>query len=244
MEPKLFHAAELAAKRRDTATAYKLMRQVILENPTFVPAWLAMSKLVNDPAQQRECLARALALDPENKVARERTEELRVKELLSTISLFGASPELPITRKLGEFLVEEQIITEIQLQEALAEQARRKRQGRPILLGELLLQTGLLTPERLAHALVNQTLAWVPANERGIHSDAYVVQRLGDYLVAEKIITPAQLECALIEQIRLRQQGEQVLLGQILLRNQCLTIEILENLLNRQRAEFFSKFGD
>jgi hypothetical protein len=136
------------------------------------------------------------------------------------------------------------VITAAQLHAALAEQSARKRAGEQILLGELLLQIGLVTPEALARALVNQTLAWVPAHQQGVQSEAHSVERLGDYLVAEKVITLEQLEAALVEQLRLRQQGKQELLGQILIRNGWLRISTQEQILMRQRTEFYGKIGD
>jgi hypothetical protein len=242
MEPKLFREAEQAAARRETATAYKLMCQVLIEDPTFVPAWVSMSKLVDDVSRQRECLERALALNPAHQAARERLEQLRVKELLSSISMFSRATSQSKTQKLGDFLVEARAITAEQLAAALTEQARRRRRGEQILLGELLLQSGMLSPEALARALVDQTLAWAPAYQRGIQNESHTVERLGDYLVAEHIITPEQLERALLDQIRLRQQGVGALLGQILVRHGSLTTRDLEQILARQRTEFFSKF--
>jgi hypothetical protein len=244
MEPKLFRAAEDATARGQRDTAYQLLCQVLLAHPTFVPAWVSMSKVVTDFGQQRDCLARALALDPGNEVARERLEQLRVKELLSGISILNPSATRSSARKLGDFLVAERVITAAQLHAALAAQSVRKRAGEQILLGELLLQIGLVTPESLARALVNQTLEWIPAHQQGIQSEAHVVERLGDYLVAEKIITPEQLEAALVEQLRLRQQGKHDLLGQILIRDGRLRIGTLEQILSRQRTEFYSKLGD
>jgi hypothetical protein len=244
MEPSLFRTAEAAVARRDCATAYELLRQVLLAQPTFVPAWISMSKVVTDLGQQRDCLAQALALDPGNEAARERLEQLRVKELLSGFSILTPSAARLSARKLGDFLVADGVITAAQLQAALAEQSTRKRAGEQILLGELLLQIGLVTPESVARALVNQTLEWIPAHQQGIQSAAHSVERLGDYLVAEKIITPEQLEPALVEQLRLRQQGKHDLLGQILIRNGWLRRSTLEQILARQRIEFHSKIGD
>lgn len=242
MEPKLFHEAEQAAARRETATAYKLMRQVLIENPTFAPAWVSMSKLVDDLAKQRECLERALTLNPSHQIARERLEQLRVKELLSSISIFSRATCQPRGQKLGDFLVAAGAITADQLEAALDEQAARRQRGDKGLLGELLLQSRALTPEALARALVDQTLAWVPAHKQGMQNESHNVDRLGDYLVAEHIITPAQLERALIDQIQLRQQGVRALLGQILVQRGYLRASDLEQILSRQRTEFFSKF--
>lgn len=57
-------------------------------------------------------------------------------------------------------------ITAGQLRAILGEQSFRKRQGELIQLGALLLQTALVSPETLAQALVQQTLAWVPAHHQ------------------------------------------------------------------------------
>lgn len=244
MESNLFRAAEDAAARHDDATAYQLLRRVLLEHPTFVPAWISMSKIVTDGKQQRECLERALALDPENEVARERLEQLHIKELLASVSHVDRATRRPTRRKLGDFLVAAGAITAGQLRATLGEQSLRKRQGESILLGELLLQNGLVTPETLAQALVQQTLAWVPAQQQGWENEAHSIERLGDYLIAEQLVTPAQLEAALVEQICLRQQGTHVQLGQIFVRKGWLRAAILEHILARQRREFYGKFGE
>jgi hypothetical protein len=108
----------------------------------------------------------------------------------------------------------------------------------------LLLHSELVTPETLAWALVQQTLAWIPAHHQRTENESHSVERLGDYLIAEHLVTPAQLEAALIEQLRLRQQGQHAQLGQILVRNGWLPSQILEQILARQRTEFFSKFSE
>src|SRR4051812_18879417 len=125
MEPDLFRAAEDAAARRDDATAYKLLRRILLERPTFVPAWISMSKIVTDETQQRECLEHALALDPENQEAGERLEQIRIKELLSSVSHVDRAARPPPRRKLGDFLVAEGALTAGQLRATLGEQSIR-----------------------------------------------------------------------------------------------------------------------
>jgi hypothetical protein len=244
MEPPLFRAAEAAVARRDDATAYTLLRRILLEHPSFAPAWISMSNLVTDVVRQRECLERALALDPQNTEARDRLEQMRIKGLLGSVSHVERATRRPVRRKLGDFLVESGVITAGQLRAALGEQALRRRGGEAIQLGELLLQLGLVTPEALAHALVEQTLAWIPAQQQGWANEAHSIERLGDYLIAEQLITPAQLEAALVEQICLAEQGRPLQLGQILVRQGCLPARCLEDILARQRREFFSKFGE
>jgi len=243
MEPKLFRAAEEAAARRDKATAYQLLRRILLEHPTFVPAWISLSKLVAEPAQQRECLHRALLIDPRNEAAHERLEQLRIKELLSSVSLVGRAERRPVRRKLGDFLIEAGALTAEQLQQTLAEQAARKCRGQPIQLGELLLESGLVTLETLARALVHQTLEWVQAYRHGSEIESHCIERIGDYLIVEQVISPPQLEQALVEQLCLRRQGQRVQLGQILLRHGSIQADVLEQMLARQRQEFYAKFA-
>ena len=67
---------------------------------------------------------------------------------------------------------------------------------------------------------------------------------MGEYLIAERIITPAQLEAALEEQIHLRLSGRQIALGNLLIRKQYLTPKTLQKVLDEQRAAFYSQLGD
>lgn len=234
-EPRQFQAAEHAARRRDRINAYRLMREALLEDPTFVPAWIGLSKLIDNPQQQRECLERALALDPQNKQAREALEQLRVKTLLAEISKVVTPPIPSPPSKVGEYLVEHGIISREQLDTALAEQRICRQRGELCMLGEILLCLGIVSPSTLAHALVEQQQT-TSASPKGPYL------RLGEYLLAEQLISPAQLEAALTEQFLQQQSGASVRLGEILLQMNYLTIEMLEQLLERQRTEFFSCF--
>lgn len=76
------------------------------------------------------------------------------------------------------------------------------------------------------------------------NNESHSVERLGDYLLAEQLVTPAQLHAALVEQIGLQLHGKHAQLGQILVRNGWLPSPILEHILSRQRTEFFGKFGE
>jgi hypothetical protein len=225
--------ATVAPIRPDRRTAYHQTRQILLCNPTNAAAWLQMSSLVDDPQQQRECFERVLALDPHNPSAHEGLERVRLKALLATLATSAQQP-IFVPKKLGEYLVAEGLISELQLERALREQRRRKAQGLHTPLGEILINAGWLTPQTLAYALVSQ----LPQQQRGMYL------RLGEYLVCEGIITCRQLEAALAEQLALKQQGEHVQLGELLLRRNVLTRAQLERLLSQQRREFFSCFGD
>jgi hypothetical protein len=237
-QPSQFSAAEQAVRRGQREAAYKLMCQALIENPAYVPAWLAMSKLVDDPARQRECLERALALDPRSEAARDGIETLRLKELLASVHAPSLLDRVPKPRQLGAYLLEQRVITHEQLHDTLREQRQRRARGQAIQFGDLLIERGLITPNTLARMLVAQL------QERVDRRSGHAPQFLGEYLIAEHVITPAQLEAALEEQIHLRLTGRQVALGNLLIRKNYLTHTTLQKVLNEQRAAFYSQLGD
>jgi hypothetical protein len=237
-EPKHFQAAEQAFTRGDREAAYHLLRQALIENPAFVPAWISMSQLVDDVGRQRECLERALALDPHNDIAREGIETLRLRELLSSIRAPILAERGPEPRQIGAYLVEQRVISADQLQEALREQGQRRRRGEFIQFGDLLLERGWIAPNTLAHALVAQL------QERIARHSGHAPQFLGEYLIAQGVITPIQLEAALEEQIRLRQAGKRIALGNLLVRNRYISARALQQVLDDQRSTFYNRMGD
>src|SRR5437763_1518397 len=132
VEPSQFRAAEQAARRGQRETAYQLMCQALIENPSYVPAWLSMSKLVDDPTRQRECLERVLALDAHNEAARDGIETLRLKEMLASVHAPALIDRGPAPRQLGAYLIELRLITHEQLHDALREQRQRRARGESI----------------------------------------------------------------------------------------------------------------
>jgi tetratricopeptide (TPR) repeat protein len=237
-------------KQGDRETAQRFLRQVLLEDPTFVPAWLWMSAVVDDLAQQRDCLERALAIDPQCEPAIRGLRILRLRETAQTlpteepVSVAVPTPhEEEISRRqagrLGEYLVEQGLITQKQLEMALEEQRLfwKKTQGVRAPLGNILINNGMLTPQMLATALVSQQRDKLQGKQR--QSPQYV----GEYLVARGIITPQQLENVLAEQMRLRQKGTSILIGELLIHAGYVTRQLLEEVLEEQRNELFSRFG-
>jgi hypothetical protein len=238
VEPSQFRAAEQAARRGQREAAYQLMCQALIENPRYVPAWISMSKLVDDPARQRECLERALALDPHNEAARDGIETLRLKEMLASVHAPALIDRAPAPRQLGAYLIELRLITQEQLHDALREQRQRRARGDSIQFGDLLIERQLISPNTLARVLVAQL------QERVDRRSGHAPQFLGEYLIAEQIITPAQLESALEEQIHLRLAGRRLALGNLLIRKKYLTTKMLQKVLDDQRAAFYSQMGD
>jgi len=237
-QPSQFHAAEQAARRGQRETAYQLMCQALIENPRYLPAWLSMSKLVDDPARQRECLERVLSLDPGNEIARGDIETLRLKDMLASVHAPVLIEREPAPRQIGAYLLEQRVISHEQLHDALREQRQRRGRGEAIQFGDLLIERGLISPNTLACMLVAQL------QERVKRRNGHTPQFLGEYLIAEHIITPDQLAAVLEEQIHLRLAGQRLALGNLLIRSQHLTPKTLQKVLDAQRAAFFSQMGD
>jgi hypothetical protein len=245
-EVQLFRQAIQVLKKGDRATARQLMRQVLLENPRYSPAWLWMSELVDSIEQKRECLERTLALDPANEPARKGLELLRLQEVSEAMPepspsdpQLSADTEQHQARRLGEYLIERQIITASQLEKALNEQrlVHSSLQGARVPLGDMLIKLGMLTPQMLATILVEQQQHRMGAVEG--QSPEY----LGEYLVTKGIITKRQLEMVLAEQIRQRQIGRKMLLGELLIRAGYITPGALDSVLEQQRSDVFRRFG-
>ncbi len=240
---KLFRQAVQTYQKGERDHARELMRKVLIENPRYAPGWLWMSAFVDDVKQRRECLNRTLELDPTNEHARKGLEILRMQELMA-----AAPPPAPETahhdpdpgqrqaRKLGDYLIDQGLINMPQLERALMEQKniRSSFQGARMPIGDVLIRLGFLTPEKLAHVLLDQQEDKIGTTT----SPEY----LGEYLVSTGIVSRKQLEAVLAEQIRLRQSGRRMLLGDLLIRAGYITAGALESVLDQQRNDVFNRF--
>ena len=230
MDLKQFEQAVLNVQRGDRAGGYRLLRQVLLAEPSYAPAWFWMSRLVDDVGRKRECLERALALDPSLKPARDALASLQAQEREPASQRAAEPGRAP--QRLGAYLVERGLINQQQLELALVEQRAGRTWGKRAPLGDILISRGYLTPHALARSLLLQQRDRLQA--RGARPE-----RLGEYLVLGKLVTPEQLEAALAEQARLRQRGQFLVLGELLVRRGFLKPDTLERVLNRQRQDAY-----
>lgn len=92
---------------------------------------------------------------------------------------------------LGLILQAEGLITRAQLDAALAEQVKRREEGRPLPLGLVLESMKLLGPDQVMWALGLQEHLAVAAEER---------KRLGFYLLEAGLVRPSQVALALKRQ--------------------------------------------
>jgi hypothetical protein len=239
MTSPTYQRALHAAQSGDRKTAYLLFKQVVLEDPSVIQAWVWMGKLVDDPELQRECLQRALLLDPSNVEARAGMDLLLLRDAVAVSPPVTDGAARQQSRKLGAYLVDSGHIAAEQLEQALAEQQRAlDEQGQRVLLGDILIRHGWLTVRALATAIVMQQEEQVATKEQTRP------QYLGDYLIRQRILTAQQLRDLLVEQARLRQVGKQVMLGQLLIYGGHITMPLLEQILEQQRQDFLNRFGD
>ncbi len=228
------------------------LRAHLVEGHQCLDAWLSLGRLVNDPRQRRDCLERAavlapenqdiqvayleaiLQVEPDNRAAQNRLNEINTMRLLSDVKTTHFH-EQPRARLLGDILIGIGAITPAELREIL----RVQNNGTPITtdrrLGQLLLRQGLITPSKLAHALI------VQQQERSRLRVA--PQVLGEYLVEQGHITPQQLELALAEQLRLDQKGQRLSLGQILVRLNMISANSIERAADEHQRAFWAKYG-
>lgn len=244
LENSLFQKAIQSYKRRDYQTAQKYMRQVLLSDPTLVLAWLWMSTFVQDYAQKRECLERALSLDPACEAAQRGLQILQQK--IAEAEKIADMDEMTISRtparrpalKLGAYLLEQGLVTLKQLEEALEEQRllKKKSQGIRVPLGNILVDNGVISPQVLATVLIRQQ------HDRLNNPGQAAPQYLGEYLVTEGYISIDQLEGALAEQLRLHKRGAASQLGEVLLRTGAIDQDMLGTALRKQQDKLFEQW--
>lgn len=118
----------------------------------------------------------------------------------------GAGPH-----QLGQYVCTLGYMTPTQLDAALAEQQQAAVHGHPILLGDLLVRTYRLPPRVLSTLLMIQLIDRLLA-------PTWAPQLLGEFLIVQQIIRPADLIDVLKLQIWSRLAGQQISLGDLLKR--------------------------
>jgi tetratricopeptide (TPR) repeat protein len=233
-----------AARNGDRQRAYELIRQAILEDSQHAPAWYYMSFLIDDVARQREYLEWALKLDPNYAEAREALDQLRIRQVVASARSIVGPEHRPAARKIGDYLVDQELISAAQRDEALAELARidaRTKRGtleaaKAKRLGDILLERGWLTPQQLADALVRQ--------QRDRSRGGQRPERLGEYLLAGALVSDDQLRAALAAQAGLRMRGSHTRLGELMIQGGVLAPATLNAVLEQQQQDFSSRYGN
>ncbi len=116
-----------------------------------------------------------------------------------------------IGKKIGQMLVEEQIVTHHEVNFGLEKQEKLRHQ----LLGEYLTDEQIVTPEQLLKALGRQSGTML---------------KLGDMLVHEKLITPEILQEALDKQ----RKNKKIALGEILINMGVVNTDVIQSMLAKK----------
>ena len=225
-----FEQALKALSQGDRDSAFKLMRQSIIADATYPPAWFWLSRLVDDEERRKECLERAISLDPNYREARDELESIRLKSLVSTFKapVFDNTQREPL--RLGEALRAKHLISEMQLQEALREQHAELNRGKKTMLGVVLLRRKMVSPLALAAVLVEQQQARRNPD------------RLGEYLVSRGLITPERLQQAIAEHALASIYEKPVRLGELLVQRGYIRREDLDRALEEQRQDAYNRY--
>lgn len=228
------------------------LRSHLVSGYQCLDAWLALSRLVQDPRQRKDCLERAavlaptdtaiqeayleicLVVNPHDQLAQRRLNELNTLQILAGVRT-SHFHEQPRARLIGDILLEMKEISPDELRTVLRNQSSGSVIAADRRLGQMLLREGLITPTTLARALIMQQ------QERSELRMA--PQVLGEFLVDKGYISPQQLELALAEQLRLDQKNQHLSLGQILVRLNMITVPQIEQAAKDQETFFWAKFG-
>lgn len=169
-ENSLYTQALAAIEAGDRSLARRLLAELVRINGRHEQGWLRLATVVDDRRQIADCLQRVVVLNPNNVTAREWLEQVRkplnqTSELRAGLAngLFDddvqlAEPgdeERPVPR-LGQFLLDYQFINASQLKSALNVQRASISGGRSRRLGDILLEQGALSPDRLDFAVREQ----------------------------------------------------------------------------------------
>jgi hypothetical protein len=230
MQERLFDQAMQALAQGDRTATFQLLRQVIMKNNKHAHAWYWMSRLVETEAQVRECLERALAIDPNYREAQEALEELRLRDLVQTFRAPVFEEQRREPPKLGQSLLQKKLITDAQLQEALREQINERNRGKQTMLGLILLRRKMISPLALAAILVEQQ------EQRG------AAEKLGDYLLMKGYITRDRLEQAIAEHALMSIYEKPIRFGEMLVKRGYIRDVDLDRALDEQRQDAYNKY--
>jgi len=165
-ETELFNQALAAAQAGQRAQARRVLAELVNINPRHEQAWLALASVLTDMTQAIDCLKRVLALNPNNATAKEwlafaeqeNARQAAVEEMNTApeIALEEAGDQARPVPRLGKYLLDYKFITTDQLKSALLTQRTEAQNGAAKRLGDILLEQGAITEERLSFAVREQ----------------------------------------------------------------------------------------
>jgi hypothetical protein len=228
------------------------LRDHLLAGHQCIDAWIALSQLVGDARQRKDCLQRAaelapedralqiaylqaaLVVEPDNDRLKALLSEQQTLQMLSGVKTTHFQPEQR-PKALGDILVSQGAISEAQLAEALKQQRNGSPTDRHRRLGQILVARNMVSPVQLARALIVQ--------QQQRSQLRMAPQVLGEFLVERGYISANDLELALAEQIRLDQQNKHYNLGKILVHLNLIRQDAIDKAAREQELSFWDRFG-
>jgi hypothetical protein len=150
--------------------ARRLLMALVTQHPAHEEGWLLLSTVV-EADRAVDCLKRVLALNPGHARARkwlalavreqERQAALRppppAQAAADDVPLYEPGDEQRPVPRLGQYLLDFKFVRPEQLRSALVAQRRARDSGQARRVGELLLEQGALSEERLNFAVREQS---------------------------------------------------------------------------------------
>ncbi|PDW02130.1 hypothetical protein [Candidatus Viridilinea mediisalina] len=127
---------------------------------------------------------------------------------------------------LGSYLLGHGYIRPNELVQALTLQQQMASEERCMLLGDIMVARGLISPQILATMLAVQLM------DRLVDPTPFKPVRLGEHLVARHLIKPRHLAGVLQLQAWLRTQGQAVLVGQLLVQQNLVQPQHIEEIVS------------
>lgn len=165
----LYQRARVAIRERQLEEARRLLTEVVRADPRHENAWLALASALTDMNQAIDCLKRVLVINPNNKTAQdwlkmalqERARQEAVAEVNNESEHSDVLVEPPGDEdrpvpRLGKYLLDYRFITTTQLKAALQAQRVEAKTGSLRRLGDILVDQGALSRDRLDFALREQ----------------------------------------------------------------------------------------
>lgn len=164
----LFAQANAALQAQKMDEARLLLINVVRVDPRHEQGWLALASVMDDMHRAIDCLQRVLALNPTNTTAQEWLAFAEQEIARQAAAAEHTAPveeevqidepgdaERPVPR-LGRYLLDYKFITEAQLKAALLAQRHATQAGETKRLGDILVEQGALTIDKLETALADQ----------------------------------------------------------------------------------------
>jgi len=204
----------LAAQSGKHAPARAYFINVLKADPRNEMAWLWLSKVMPTTEEALRCVEHLLALNPQHAKAKEARELLRVRLIVEEASVLKPSTP-PSSTLRGRYL----------LGEALVEAGVLRSEQLKTALAEQAKRTAQGKPERLGEILLRLKMITQEQLEAALAAQAESavfkatddqLGRFGEFLVRRRLITIAQLQQAVVRQQALKRIGRSVRIGEVL----------------------------